>query len=345
MDNIPVILLNWNGFDDTVECVNSVLNQCYQNFTIYLADNGSDNHEFEKLNDIFAANPKIKMIPFSTNLGFTAAHNRLFEIVGETGAEYVALINNDAVADKRWLEDALNTARNKQADMVACMMLDYYNHSIVDSAGLFLLSSGEILPTGHGLPENKLPKIINPVAACGGACLYRLSMLKETGFFDPYFSTGYEDAELGFRAFLMGKKIILARDSIVFHKMSRSVSKVFNRQKAQKIQEDINYTWLKLMPAGLILLNALVNIPRTVFILLIHLFSFRFRFLSIYLNAIIRTFTKDLKIVATGRKSFRGKRKRSIREILKIQHCWLSYDINRFYRYIIRKEKNRFEKY
>jgi GT2 family glycosyltransferase len=344
MQSIPVIILNWNGFDDTVECVDSLLNQSFTDFVIYLTDNGSDNHEFEMLFEKYSENPNIRLLKNEINLGFTLAHNQLFEILKDSGAEFVALINNDAVADASWLDHAIKTAKTKNADIVACQMLNYYARDLIDSAGLFLLSSGEILPLYNGKNINSVSEVNKPIAASGGACLYRMSMLDEIGTFDPYFSTGYEDAELGLRAFLAGKKIIYAADSIVYHKISRSVSKIVDQKRIQKIQEDINYTYFKLMPAGAIALNALINIPRIIIILLIHLITLRFKFLKCRFMAITGTLS-DWKRIGIQRAEFKEMRKLNSWDILKTQQFSAVYDLKRFYSFIIHGKRNQFEKY
>lgn len=344
MEKIPIIILNWNGFDDTIECVNSVLEQSFQNFVIYLTDNNSENNEFERLVGKFGNDKRIVVLKNRTNLGFTLAHNQLFDQLIGSNAEFVALINNDAVADSLWLESAIKIASIENADIVACKMLNYYVRNAIDSNGLFLLSSGEILPLYNGENQTSVADDKKLIAASGGACLYRLSMLEEIGTFDPYFSTGYEDAELGLRAFIAGKKIVYASDSTAYHKISRSVSKVIDQKRIQKIQEDINYSYLKLMPSGAIAINALINIPRTLIVLLIHIITFRFKFLRCQLMATIQTIS-DLKLIVVKRSEMKKLRKLKTWDIIKIQHFSLAYDLKRFYRFVIKGRKNQFEKY
>jgi GT2 family glycosyltransferase len=344
LEKIPVIIINWNGIEDTVECIESVLNQSNQNFIVYVVDNGSDNDEFEMLKEKYGGNSMIVLQRNEINIGFTEAHNQLFNQLKNSDAEFVALLNNDAIADYRWLETLLSIAEKEKADMVGSLMLNYYNRTVVDSAGLFLLSSGEILPIGHGVEVDSLPTNRGLVAASGGACLYRFSMLNEIGVFDSYFSTGYEDAELGLRALVSGKKIVFARNAIVYHKMSRSVSKIFNRKKAQKIQEDINYTYLKLLPAGTIVINSLTNFPRWILIMLIHIITLRYRFIIVQVGALSKT-VFELKRIVSRRKEFRKYRRTDSLKIMKVQTFFLSYDIKRFIKLVVKVRKNQFERY
>jgi GT2 family glycosyltransferase len=344
LTEIPVIILNWNGINDTIECVDSVLKQSFQDLIIYLVDNGSGNNEYEQLVQKYQNNKRIEFIKNEINRGFTLAHNQLFELAKQLSPEYVALINNDAIADKNWLQNAFNCAKEQNAQIVACKMINYYDRKRIDSAGLFLLSSGEILPSNHNNFLNSSFKPVNILAASGGACLYRFEMLNEIGFFDTYFSTGYEDAELGLRAYLAGNKIVYSPDSIVFHKISQSVSKIIDQKRIQKIQEDINYTYFKLMPLGLIIFNSIFNIPRIVIILFIHLFTFRIKFIKCQLLASLRTI-HDCKLILTERLKFRKLKRLTTLDILKIQQFSLVYDLKRFYNYFIIGKKNQFEKY
>jgi GT2 family glycosyltransferase len=344
LNDIAVIVLNWNGYNDTIECVESLLEQSLQDFTLFLIDNYSENNEFEKLKLRYNNDNRIILRKNNDNLGFTLAHNKIFQELQEKKFNYAVLLNNDAVADPNWLYNLVTTAKKEKADMVGCLMLKYDNHNKIDNRGLFLLSSGEILPLGHNSDIDSLPKKIKIIAPSGGACLYSISMLNEIKLFDPYFSTGYEDAELGLRAFLAGKKISFAPNAIVYHKMSQSVAKVFNRRKAQKIQEDINYTYIKLMPATVIFINALTNIPRWIIIMLVHVFTLRFRFVAVQMGALLKS-VNELGLILSKRKEFKKIRKRNTLSILKTQTFFLCYDLKRFKTLILSNQKNQFEKY
>ena len=59
---IPIIILNWNGFADTEACLESLMKQTFQDFKVYLVDNGSKDESPEKLKANYLANPKIELI-------------------------------------------------------------------------------------------------------------------------------------------------------------------------------------------------------------------------------------------------------------------------------------------
>ncbi|HPR32712.1 MAG TPA: glycosyltransferase family 2 protein [Prolixibacteraceae bacterium] len=342
MNTLAVIVVNWNGLSDTVECMNSILTQSHTGFTVFLADNASSNSEFEELNLLFGSNPRVVLIRNAKNLGFGIAHNNLFEKQIEEGYKWVALLNNDAVADREWLNQALLAMEEHKADAVACRMLQYHSPSLLDSAGLYMLNTGELLPRGHMQPAEKWTNTEPVIAFSGGACLLKLDLIKEIGGFDPYFHTGYEDAELGLRAFLSGKKIIYEPRSVVYHKMGQSLAKDWNYRRTRKIILDSRYTWFKLMPWTVTALYAPLILLRSLLILLVHLLAFRFRYIAVFFDAGYRFLRYDRARIARARKTFF--RRIGIRKILSMQVSFLKTDTQRFYRFFVKVKPTKFER-
>ena len=75
---IPVIILNWNGLDDTIECLEALNKQTWSNFKVFLVDNASKTNDLEQLRQIWGNDPRFEFIQNSENLGFTLAHNEIF---------------------------------------------------------------------------------------------------------------------------------------------------------------------------------------------------------------------------------------------------------------------------
>ena len=76
---IPIIILNWNGIDDTIECLDSVMKLNGDNYVVYLIDNNSEIEQQEKIKELFSANDKVKLRFNKTNKGFTHAHIDIWE--------------------------------------------------------------------------------------------------------------------------------------------------------------------------------------------------------------------------------------------------------------------------
>ena len=69
---IYIVILNWNGRDDTLECLDSVSKIDYPNYEVVVVDNGSTDDSVRSIKEKF---PKIKVIENESNLGFAAGNN------------------------------------------------------------------------------------------------------------------------------------------------------------------------------------------------------------------------------------------------------------------------------
>lgn len=345
---IPIIILNWNGIDDTLECMESLWEQKYSNFKVFLVDNGSKNDDAQILRERFSNHPKVSLIFNEENLGFTRGNNEILRqiIHSEQDYPYVVLLNNDTVVEPDWLQQLVCCAEETNAGMVTSKMVNYFDHSRMDNAGHRMLNTAEIIPIGHMHPIEEFNERFENMGSCAGATLYDVKMLREIGIFDEYFETGYEDAELGVRAVVTGYRSVFEPRAVVYHKISQSVNKVLNYEYLLKIQLNIFYSYFKLMPTMAIL----VSLPSFIFkygsILIIDIVFLRIKFLKIMCDAIYRTVFQERKKIAAARKAFHESHKTvSSWEILRKQEFFLWFDIKRFFKYVILRRPTTFEKY
>jgi GT2 family glycosyltransferase len=341
LNKIPVIILNWNGLADTIKCTESVLEQSYPEYMVFLIDNGSPNNEFDALAQRFGGVSNVELIKNTHNIGFGNAHNLLFQQLINAGFSHVALINNDAIAQANWLNEAVNALIAEDSDIVACKMLQHNNRSLIDSAGLKMLNTGEIIPRGQGKQSISFSKREQVLGFCGGACLIKLSLINEIGGFDTYFDTGYEDAELSLRALVNGKKIIFEPNSVVDHKMGQSLAKVKSYARTLKIMRDINYTALTNLPLSVLIINFPFYVLKCLMMLLVFIISFRFRYLIFFFHSLVLTIFVDFKLILKNRRL--KKRKIGCIKMLFSQQFFLIHDYQRFSNYILKRQAHKFE--
>jgi len=105
---LSISILNWNGFNDTIKCINSILESSFDDYTIFLLDNWSWDNEYEKLENKYWNNNKIILNKSETNLWFTWWNNFNIDLVLKRNFDYILLLNNDCVLEKDFLSKFIN---------------------------------------------------------------------------------------------------------------------------------------------------------------------------------------------------------------------------------------------
>jgi len=97
---VVIVILNWNGKQDTAECIDSLAAITYPNYTILVVDNGSTDGSVEFLKEKYS---HVEIASNNSNIGFGAGNNIGIELALSMGADYVLLLNNDTVVDAHFL--------------------------------------------------------------------------------------------------------------------------------------------------------------------------------------------------------------------------------------------------
>lgn len=344
-ETIHIIVLNWNGLEDTVECVDALQQQTYADFLLHLVDNGSDGNDAAALAQRYAGDQRIRLTTNAENLGFTGGVNRTLDAVlnGAEPPRAVVLLNNDTLPEPAWLESLVGAWHQGQASIVASCMINYYHHDQLDNAGHIWLDSGEILPRGTSQPPANFDRPAQIVGACAGAMLVSTALLRKIGAFDPFFETGYEDAEFGLRAFLAGYPTCYAPQARIFHKVSRSVDRIRSPRYAMRIQTNINYTYLKLAPWPLILLNSPWLLIKTVGVIGVAMLTLRGALVRAHLAALQDTWASRSQIMA-ARRQFQPLRRISVWRAWRAQRFFLPRYLRYFRDFILTGNKTVFER-
>jgi GT2 family glycosyltransferase len=187
------VVPNWNGRRWLPACLASL-----EGFSeVLVVDNGSTDGSLEWLR----AQPGVRVIALSSNLGFAAAANRGIAAVD---ADAVALVNTDVELSEGWLERMLG-ALGDGVGSVACKMVSSREDGVLDDCGDFLRRDGACEQRGRGRVDDGRWDVPGEVfSACAGAALYRRSAVLEVGGFDERFFSYLEDVDLGLRLRLAG---------------------------------------------------------------------------------------------------------------------------------------------
>jgi GT2 family glycosyltransferase len=94
---LGIIIINYNTYNKTIECINSIKRTYDGEYRIYLLDNASPNESGEKLSEEYENDDKVCLILSETNHGYARGNNLCLKKAVEDGCKYVIISNNDIV--------------------------------------------------------------------------------------------------------------------------------------------------------------------------------------------------------------------------------------------------------
>lgn len=219
-----VVVPNWNGKDFLSDCIDSLLSQTMA-CQIVVVDNGSTDGSKETVRDRY---PQVELIERDRNYGFVGGVNPGITWAIQHDCEYVALFNNDAVAEPDWLKRLVACAEaHPRVGIVTGKFLQFGDRERLDSTGDFYSVWGYPFPRGRGeIDQGQYDQLTEVFGASGGASLYRVSMLRQIGLFDQDFFAYYEDVDLSFRAQLAGWGIRFEPTAKAYHRIGGTSSRI-----------------------------------------------------------------------------------------------------------------------
>ncbi|HEU5005121.1 MAG TPA: glycosyltransferase family 2 protein [Candidatus Saccharimonadales bacterium] len=215
---VSIVIVNWNGIDDTIACLENTRKQTYKNIELVVVDNGSADGSVDtlrKINDIV-------LVENPTNLGFTGGH-----IAGYNAAsgQFILLLNNDAVMDNEYVQKAVDYMIGH--DQVGAIggrayhwdddnplfgttnkFYAYQNINPTTADGIFTQSD-------HGYPQE-----VNNVS--GSCVMVRRSVVEQVGYLHNPFFAYFEESDLFARMKRAGFKIIYHPELAIWHANAKS---------------------------------------------------------------------------------------------------------------------------
>ncbi|MGB3945771.1 MAG: glycosyltransferase family 2 protein, partial [Candidatus Saccharimonadales bacterium] len=187
----------------------------------------------------------------ATNKGFAGGVNTGIRYGIENNFDYIALSNNDAIAEPGWLTN-LMTAAKKQASAATTGLLLHADGTTIDSSSDWYSTWGLPFPRGRNKPVATAQDSGFVFGASGGATLYKTSLFETIGLFDETFFAYYEDVDISFRAQLTGHSVYYEKTAIAYHKQGASSAKLpgFGVKQALK---NLPLLYIKNVPNGLLL--------------------------------------------------------------------------------------------
>ena len=209
-----VVIPNLNGAGWLKDSIESIFAQTMQDFELIVIDNASTD-ESKAIAQSYVGRSNYTLIENDTNTGFSYAVN---QGIKRAKGQYVALFNNDAFAEPDWLENLIAAAeKDKRIFAVSSLMIRHFERDLADDAGDYVTLLGFACKRGDGMKASRYTKPCRVFSACGGAALYRKSILDKIGLFDETFFAYFEDVDISWRANSLGYKNVYCPTAKCYH--------------------------------------------------------------------------------------------------------------------------------
>lgn len=237
---LSIVLLNWNGHEDTVECLNSLKNLNYDDFNIYLVDNNSQRNSVEYINDYlenqdyyshamvtsnkldeYTDDVDLLFILNDVNAGFAGGNNVALEyLIKYDVCEYVLLLNNDTIVSS----DFVNALFDKynQEDNVAFVGATHYYY---DDNNSIQTVGGGIIDWKHGeCMAVRQKNQYDTYDFITGSCVFMpIAVLREVGPISTDYFMYWEDVDWSTVAHKKGYNLTVSDYGCIYHKEGSSI--------------------------------------------------------------------------------------------------------------------------
>lgn len=220
---VYIILLNWNGYRDTVAAVESCCKLSYPNARILIVDNASSDGSENAFRQVL---PACEVLQAGSNLGFAGGNNVGIRHALAQGADYVWLLNNDTVVAPDALSTLITIAEQDASVGIVGSKILYYDHKdLLWFAGAVLDPERPHRPAHIGLNEKdrgQYDAVRETGYVTGCSLLVRKETLEQVGLLDDDLFLYFEDVDWSARAKTAGWKLMYCPQSVVYHKVSAS---------------------------------------------------------------------------------------------------------------------------
>jgi GT2 family glycosyltransferase len=261
MQKIYAIVLTFNNYFDTCDCIKSLIKSQFPLTSIVVVDNHSTDRSIQKLQKDFCSEDRVQFILNKNNLGFAKGANIGIRFSLKLGADYIFLINNDTIVDTLCVELLISELKGNPSNSIAGPRIFYHKEpdKIWHGGGYFnRLKTGVIVPEKNKLKNEVEDKVIKVSFLTGCCMLIKREAFEKVGFFDESYFMYEEDVDFCFRTKKKGFTLLYVPKAHVWHKISsklkdRTSSFVFyNMSRSRLIFLSKNFSFFYFLYACLI---------------------------------------------------------------------------------------------
>src|SRR5258708_2220196 len=214
MESVSATIVTYNSGEHLESCLEAVFRQNYHQLEVVVVDNASSDSTRAVLARF---QDRIRIEYNDRNIGFAAAQNQAIRL--STG-DWVLALNPDVVLLPGFIERLVVGARVDGRVGAVCGRLTHAG--LIDTAGIYFTPSMRHFDRGSGeLNDGRFRRMEYVFGASAAAALYRRKMIADISqdgdFFDPDFFAYREDADVAWRAQLLGWRCLYVPEAAGYH--------------------------------------------------------------------------------------------------------------------------------
>ena len=220
-----IIIVNYNGYKDTIECIESLNKIDYDNYKIVVVDNDSADESVLKIRGKFDT---VKIIESNINLGFSGANNIGIKYAIDNKADYILLLNNDTEVEKDFLKNIINRVKDEKNIGISTGKIRYFDNKniIWYGGGKFNRLKGNSYHIGLDELDKGQYDYEKKVSFISGCfMLIPIKVLNEVGLLSEEYFLYHEDTDYCCKVMKKGYELFYYGKSVIYHKVSASTGK------------------------------------------------------------------------------------------------------------------------
>lgn len=226
--HVAIIILNWNGLKDTIECLESLGRIDYPNYKLVVVDNGSEGDDVRILREKFAS--YIDVVENDRNYGYAEGNNiGIRYVLSSSDPDYILILNNDTTVDVSFLTELIKAAENDPlVGILGPKVYFYFEPNKIQSAGARIhWRTGEVSLIGwREIDVGQFDETREVEWVSGCAFLIRIKTIEEIGLMHAVYFTYFEDTDLCVRCRKAGYRVVYVPRARIWHKQQLDVRQV-----------------------------------------------------------------------------------------------------------------------
>lgn len=249
MKRTVAITVNYNNYKDTIEAIESLLNETYAYYRIIIVDNCSPNESIHMLNKAFEATHQVVLIKSDRNGGYAYGINLgMRYAIKHIEFDYFLVINNDTITDENLNRTFIRYYETNKTDKIGllCGKIYYYddnNKRIWFAGGYFYKKKCKGRHYGGGQIDNGQYNEIKEVSfATGCLWFFEKDLIDCIGFLPEEYFMYYEDLDFSLKVQKNGYKIIYIPEAQIFHKVGASIALNDEKSNTKNLKTNLSNT-------------------------------------------------------------------------------------------------------